>query len=238
MRRVYGFHAVRELLRRRCAEVVWIEQNRRGPRRIEIEELCRTHQVPIRQVPPGALESSGVRAQGFAADAKALAAEAGSVARDEELLVLAEDLQDPRNLGALVRVCEAAGVGRLLVRQPGSSNLTPVASRAAAGAEVWLPFEEVRSWGATLEKLKQAGYWLYGLAVGGRPPWEFDLTGKVAFLVGGEERGLRALTRERCDALIGLPMRGQVDSLNLTTAAAAVLYEAVRQRWSRSGAKS
>ncbi len=232
VRRVYGFHAVRELLRRSRPRAVWIEEHRGGPRRREIEGLCRAQGVPLHQVPSGSLRGqSGVQAQGFAADldGNSLANEPSSL-RDPDLLVLAEDLQDPRNLGALVRVCEATGVGRLLVRQPGSARLTPVASRAAAGAESWLPVEEVRSWAPTLERLKAGGYWIYGLAVGGRPPWEVDLTGKVSFMVGGEERGLRALTRERCDALIGLPMLGHVDSLNLATAASAVLYEAVRQR--------
>jgi 23S rRNA (guanosine2251-2'-O)-methyltransferase len=78
--------------------------------------------------------------------------------------------------------------------------------------------------------LKREGYWIYGLAAEGSPPWSIDLTGPLVLCVGGEQNGLRRLTRERCDGLVGLPMRGRVSSLNLATAAAAVLYEAVRQR--------
>lgn len=235
-RRLVGFHPIREALRRgepRPIEVL-IEAGRKGRRQEEIERLCRERGIPYREVPRGSLEGPGdSRAQGFAASLRDTASEArpsASVGRDPDLLVLAEDLQDPRNLGALVRVCEAAGVGRLLLRQPGSSPVTETVARAAAGATSWLPVEAVRSWGPTLERLKAEGYWLYGLAVGGTAPWEIDLRGKVALVVGGEERGLRPLTRERCDGWIGLPMRGSVESLNLATAAAAVLYEALRQR--------
>ena len=81
-----------------------------------------------------------------------------------------------------------------------------------------------------IERLKEEGYWVYGTDPEGEPPWEVDLTGKVVLCFGGEEKGLRARTRQLCDRLIGLPMRGRVGSLNISTAAAAVLYEAVRQR--------
>ena len=84
-------------------------------------------------------------------------------------------------------------------------------------------------------QLKAEGFWVYGAAEGGVPPWELDLAGPVAFCFGGEEKGLRHRTRELCDGLVGLPMRGQVSSLNVATAAAALLYEAVRQRTSAGG---
>ena len=145
-------------------------------------------------------------------------------------MVVVEDIQDPRNLGALLRVCEGAGVGKVLVRDRGSAPLSAVAVKASAGAAEWIPIERVTNTARALEDLKRDGYWVYGAAAGGDPPWELDLKGKVAIVLGGEEKGLRTLTRERCDRLIGLPMRGQVESLNLSTAASAVLYEAVRQR--------
>jgi 23S rRNA (guanosine2251-2'-O)-methyltransferase len=81
-----------------------------------------------------------------------------------------------------------------------------------------------------MERLKEEGYWVYGTDAAGEPPWEIDLTGKVVLCLGGEEKGLRSRTRQLCDRMIGLPMRGRVGSLNIATAAAAVLYEAVRQR--------
>jgi 23S rRNA (guanosine2251-2'-O)-methyltransferase len=90
--------------------------------------------------------------------------------------------------------------------------------------------ERIVNAAAELERLKEAGFWIYGADAGGDPPWTADLTGKVVLCLGGEEKGLRALTRKVCDRLLGLPMRGRVGSLNVATAAAALLYEAVRQR--------
>jgi 23S rRNA (guanosine2251-2'-O)-methyltransferase len=233
MERVSGFHPVREAVRRDPAAVrrVLIERGRRGQRRAEIENLCRAAGVAIEEVDPATLGrfARGVH-NGFAAeiDPERITAPAG--AGDADLVVLAEDVQDPRNLGALLRVCEGAGVGRVLVREHGSAPLSEAAVKASAGASAWLEVERIGSSAQVLERLKQDGYWIYGLAMEGEPPWSVDLTGRVAICVGGEENGLRRLTRERCDRLIGLPMRGRVGSLNLATAAAAVLYDAVRQR--------
>ena len=147
-----------------------------------------------------------------------------------DLVVLLEDVQDPRNLGAVLRVCEGAGVGQVLIRDRGSAPITPAAAKTAAGASEWLPVERITNSAATLEGLKKQGFWAYGSDPAGQPPWELDLTGKVVLCFGGEERGLRQRTRTLCDATIGLPMRGRLDSLNISTAAAAILYEALRQR--------
>jgi 23S rRNA (guanosine2251-2'-O)-methyltransferase len=136
----------------------------------------------------------------------------------------------------LLRVCEGAGVGRVLLRDRGSAPVGATAAKTSAGASEWLPVERIGSAAQQLERLKEEGFWIYGLAAEGVPPWQLDLTGPLVLVVGGEENGLRRLTRERCDALVGLPMRGRVTSLNLATAAAAVLYEAVRQRAAGGGA--
>ena len=233
MERIAGFHPVREAVRRDPAAVsrVLIESGRRGQRRDEIDRLCRACGVAVEEVDAATLGrfARGVH-NGFAAevDPERIAAAPGT--GDAGLVVLAEDVQDPRNLGALLRVCEGAGVGRVLVREHGSAPLSETAVKASAGASAWLEVERIGSSAQVLERLKRDGFWIYGLAMEGAPPWSLDLTGRVVICVGGEQDGLRRLTRERCDRLIGLPMRGRVGSLNLATAAAAVLYEAVRQR--------
>jgi 23S rRNA (guanosine2251-2'-O)-methyltransferase len=233
LERLAGFHPVREALRRDPDSVrrVMVERGKRGQRRREIEELCGAAAVRLEEVDGAALSrfARGVH-NGFAAEVDESARLDRSGRGDPGLLVLAEDVQDPRNLGALLRVCEGAGVGRVLVREHGSAPLGEVAAKASAGASSWLDIERIGSSAQALERLKGDGFWIYGLAMGGDPPWEVDLTGKVALCVGGEHDGLRRLTRETCDRLIGLPMRGRVESLNLATAAAAVLFEAVRQR--------
>jgi 23S rRNA (guanosine2251-2'-O)-methyltransferase len=249
---LYGYHPVREALRHRPQQVarVLLGAGRQGRRRQEIEELCRRHRVVCETVSERQLLAvAGPAHNGMAAElregagAGAPAASAGLALRgqeprtaaDPDLVVLLEDVQDPRNLGAVLRVCEAAGVGQVLVRDRGSAPITAAVAKTAAGASEWLPIERITNSAATLEALKRDGFWAYGTDPAGQPPWTLDLTGKVVLCFGGEEKGLRPRTRGLCDATVGLPMRGRVDSLNLSTAAAAILYEALRQRLAGPG---
>ena len=236
---LYGFHPVRERLRHRpqtVAEVLLARRSgarRGGARGREIEDLCRRHGVVLKEVNEAELSAlvgagSGTHNGIAAVVEEAAAAVSGGV--DTELQLLVEDVQDPRNLGALLRVCEGAGVGRVLVRDRGSAPLSAAAARTAAGAADFLDLERITNSAQAIEGLKKEGFWVYGAAAEGQAPWDLDLTGKVLLCVGGEEKGLRARTRKLCDALVGLPMRGRVASLNLATAASALLYEAVRQR--------
>ncbi len=232
---LYGYHPVREALRHRPHEVarVLVSAARGGRRREEIEDACRRHRVAFEVVPERALaEIAGPAHNGMAAEVRSETAAAVGGA-DPELVVLLEDVQDPRNLGALLRVCEGAGVGRVLIRDRGSAPVSPTVAKTSAGATEWLEVERVTNSGIEIERLKDAGFWVYGTDPEGDPPWEVDLSGKVVLCFGGEEKGLRSRTRQLCDRMIGLPMRGRVGSLNIATSAAAVLYEAVRQRTSR-----
>ena len=171
-----------------------------------------------------------VRAEGRAGADRSSGSEDMAEGGDPDLVVLLEDVQDPRNLGALLRVCEGAGVGRVLIRDRGSAPLSPLVAKTAAGASEWLAIERIGNTAIEVERLKEDGYWVYGTDPDGEAPWDLPLTGKVVLCFGGEEKGLRARTRQICDRMIGLPMRGRVGSLNIATAAAAVLYEALRQR--------
>lgn len=207
--------------------------SRTGRRREEIEEACRRHRVPVEIVPERRLsEIAGPAHNGMAAEVR-VEAPVEQAGGDPDLIVLLEDVQDPRNLGALLRVCEGAGVGRVLIRDRGSAPVSPTVAKTSAGASEWLDVERIVNSAAEIERLKEEGFWVYGTDAGGEPPWEIDLKGKVVLCLGGEEKGLRSRTRQLCDRMIGLPMRGRVSSLNIATAAAAVLYEAVRQRTSR-----
>ena len=228
---IHGFHPVREALRSspRAVRRVLIGRHRKGRRPNEIERLARRQAVPCERLPENSLDqlASGVH-NGFLAevDEAASAAAAG----DPELVVLLEDVQDPRNLGALLRVCEGAGVGRVLVRDRGSAPLSPTVIKASAGAAEWIDVERVPNTANAMRALKEDGFWVYGADAAGDPAWEVDLKGKLVLCLGGEEKGLRSRTKKECDRLIGLPMKGRVASLNVATAAAALLYEAVRQR--------
>ncbi|MEM9555009.1 MAG: RNA methyltransferase [Acidobacteriota bacterium] len=235
---VFGFHPVREALRHRPHEVaeVWIAA-RQGKRRADIEGLCRRHDIRARNVDPAKLDAragggSGVQGtvvhNGFGALVRAAATCAGG--GDPDLVVLLEDIQDPRNLGAILRVCEGAGVGRVLVRDRGSAPVGATAVKTSAGAAEYLDVERITNSTNEILRLRDEGFWIYGADAAGTPPWSHDLTGKVVLVLGGESSGLRRRTRDSCDALVGLPMRGRVDSLNVATAASALLYDALRQR--------
>ena len=204
---IYGYHPVHEALRHRPQEVVrvLVGKRRSGQRRDRIQDLCRRHQIRLQVVSEKELSdlAGGVH-NGYAAELAAGGDGERPVGQDEELIILLEDVQDPRNLGAILRVCEGAGVGK-----------------AAAGASEWLDIERVVNAASTIESLKQQGFWVYGTDSAGRPPWEIDLRGKVVICLGGEAKGLRVRTRGVCDELIGLPMRGAVESLNVSAAAAA-----------------
>ncbi len=234
-----GYQPVREILRsqpHRVDEVLVARSA--GDRRRTIEGLCERHRVPVRNVAAAELRArlgeagqDHAAARGFAArlaDPERGGSTASAI--DSELVVLVEDVQDPRNLGALLRVCEGAGVGRVLIRDRGAAPLSPAAAGAAAGAIDWLHVERITNSAREIERFKQDGFWVYGADAAGEPPWTVDLRGPVVVCIGGEARGLRRRTRSLCDGLLGLPMRGRVESLNLSTAAAALLYEAVRQR--------
>ena len=244
---LYGYHPVREALRHRPHEVarVLVSAARTGKRREEVEELCRRHRVPFEVVAERALsERAGPAHNGMAAELRKAQERQGHAAGgaaevgDPEFLVLLEDVQDPRNLGAVLRVCEGAGVGQVLIRDRGSAPVSPTVAKTSAGASEWLPVERITNTAASLERLKEEGFWVYGTDPDGDLPWDVDLTGKVVLCFGGEEKGLRARTRQICDRMIGLPMRGRVGSLNISTAAAALLYEAVRQRSQDGSRKS
>jgi len=229
--RIYGFQPVREALRHRPQRVVRVRITAApGHRRQEIEALCARHGVATGGLAANdrtRVDATAVH-NGFVAEVRPMAA--APRAGDPELVVIAEDIQDPRNLGALLRVCECAGVGRVLIRDRGSAPISPAASKTAAGAVEWLEIQRVTNTAMELERLKKDGYWVYGAAPEGQLVWDVDLKGRVVLVIGGEARGLRRRTRTLCDRLVALPVRGHIASLNLATAASALLYESLRQR--------
>jgi 23S rRNA (guanosine2251-2'-O)-methyltransferase len=147
------------------------------------------------------------------------------------LLLVLDQVQDPHNLGACLRTADAAGVDGVVITRDQSAALTPTVLKIASGAAETVPLFRITNLARTLRDLKDAGVWIAGAA--GEAPqsvYQADLTGPLALVIGGEGKGLRRLTREHCDLLVSLPMRGQVESLNLSVAAGVLLYEAVRQR--------
>lgn len=149
---------------------------------------------------------------------------------DDGLLVVLDEVQDPQNLGAIARTAECAGATGLVIPERRSAEVTPAACKAAAGALEWLRVARVRNVADFLVQAKEAGAWVYGAAADGGPYLEPDYRGRVVLVLGAEGRGLRPRVRDTCDALVSLPLRGRMESLNVGAAAAALLYGVVQRR--------
>ena len=151
---------------------------------------------------------------------------------ERPLLAVLDRVTDPRNLGAVCRSAEGAGATGVVVPAHGSAVVTPAVARASAGAVEHLPIAVVTNLARYLEEVKGGDLWVYGAAgeTGAQSMWETDLSGGVAIVLGAEGKGLRPLVRRTCDALVSIPLTGEVESLNVSVAAAVLLYEARRQR--------
>ncbi len=211
---IYGKQPVAEAERgKRAVQRVW-----RAPETSseELERLCGSpdHQGVVAEVDP----------YPYADPNQLLRAE-------NALLVALDQVQDPRNLGAVCRSAEAAGAAGLVVPERRSAAVTPATCKASAGAVEHLSIAHVRNLTDWLSAAKEAGFWLWGAdADAKQAPWDVDLTGPTVLVLGGEGKGIRPRVSSACDGLIALPQRGQTASLNVSAAATALLFEAVRQR--------
>jgi 23S rRNA (guanosine2251-2'-O)-methyltransferase len=150
---------------------------------------------------------------------------------EDALVVVLDQIQDPRNLGAVARVAECAGASGLVIPERRSAEITPAACKTAAGAVEHLPVAQVRNVADFLDDAKKAGAWVYGAAADARVAYDQpDYTGRVALVMGSEGKGLRPRVADHCDELISLPILGKVESLNVSTAAAAILYGILQSR--------
>ena len=152
-------------------------------------------------------------------------------AGDRPLLACLDQVTDPHNLGAVIRSAEGAGADGVVVPAHGSATVTPAVCRASAGAVEHLPVAVVPNLARYLGEVKRGDLWVFGaVGDGAQPMWETDLSGGVALVFGAEGKGLRPLVRKTCDEVVSIPMVGNVESLNVSVAAALLLYEAKRQR--------
>jgi 23S rRNA (guanosine2251-2'-O)-methyltransferase len=242
---VYGINPVLEAIRAGRAREIRVAAGgvQRNERLRALTALARQHNVPVRDVTPDVLQrdARGGVHQGVVADADE--AREYSVedlvrgATGPPLLVVLDGIEDPHNLGAILRTADAAGVDGVIVQSRRSAALGGAAAKASAGAVAHVRMAEVVNIARALEDLKEAGVWTVGLA--GEAPAAYDsidFTVPSAIVLGAEGSGLRRLVRERCDFLARIPMRGHVDSLNVSVAAGIALFEAVRQRRVKSGA--
>ena len=175
----------------------------------------------------GVIAVAAVREYASVSDILALAREKG----EAPLVVVCDEISDPHNLGAIIRTAECAGAHGVIIPKHRSAGVTAVVEKTSAGAVEHMAVARVGNLAAALKELQDAGVWIFGTAADGdRSLWEADLKGPAALVIGSEGSGMSRLTRESCDFLLSIPLRGKVSSLNASNAAAIVLYEAVRQR--------
>jgi 23S rRNA (guanosine2251-2'-O)-methyltransferase len=233
---VFGIHPVLEALRAGRVSVVRIA-DKEGARVREIVELAARTGVLVQRESAERLEGrargrvhQGVVAELTASDSYDVAGLVRGAAAAPFLVVL-DGVEDPHNLGAILRTADAAGVDGVVVQDRRSAARSGVAAKASAGAISHIRLAEVVNVARALDELKELGVWTVGLAGEAAQVYDqVDLTGPIAVVLGAEGPGMRRLVREKCDFLVSIPMAGQVGSLNVSVAAGVVLFEAARQR--------
>jgi len=226
-----GIHPVREALRAgRPLDRILIAKGSTGPRVQEIVDLARERRVPVRFEPREMLDRAAMGAShqgvvGFGAAERFVTLE--ETIAGKGLHVVLDGIEDPHNLGAIVRSAHAAGASAIVIPERRAAGLTEVVARAAAGALAYLPVVRVTNVNRSLESLKESGYWIYGLDERGEYVYDqVDFTAPTAMVLGGEGKGLHEHVAKHCDFLVRIPMpAGGVASLNVSVAAGIMLFE-------------
>ncbi len=228
---IYGIRPVIEALRGKRREVFEILDSA-GNR--EVAKAAAASGVSVKRIPHARVRelARGAAHQGVAARVGPYPyAELDDVlAVPDPVVAVLDGVTDPHNLGAVLRVADGAGASGVVIPKDRAVGVTAAAVKASAGASEHVPVARETNLRQAIDRMKEAGLWVYAAAVGGTTYTELDLTGPVALVLGSEGRGVRRLVREGCDGLISIPMLGAVESLNVSVAAAVLLYEARRQR--------
>jgi 23S rRNA (guanosine2251-2'-O)-methyltransferase len=238
--KICGVHAVYEALaaQRQPIERIHLAREAHSPKVKEILDIARERDVPVRKEERAVLDrmAEGAVHQGIIAITAALTyADFEVLFKPEKpLVVVLDGVEDPHNLGAVMRTAEACKASGIVVPERHSAPLSPTVVKASAGASAYIPVVRVKNLVTAIDEMKERGLWIVGVDPAATQNWtDFDYKGSTALVLGGEHRGLRRLVREHCDVLVRIPMLGNIASLNISVAAAVVLYEVVRQREAR-----
>jgi 23S rRNA (guanosine2251-2'-O)-methyltransferase len=237
---VFGFHAVLARLRADPASVLelYVDATRHDARIRDVATQAERAGVKVMRVPTKRLDGfyGGGRHQGVVARVEVKSAghsldEILDRVEGPPLLLLLDGVTDPHNLGACLRVANAAGVHAVVAPKDRAAGISAAVSKVASGAAESTPYLMVTNLARTIDELKERGIWVIGTDGSARASlYEADLPESIAWVLGAEGEGMRRLTRERCDALVRIPMRGEVESLNVSVAAGVALFESVRRR--------
>lgn len=240
---IVGRNAVREALKNgRSLNKVFIQDGLTGGSLNEIFKLAKDAGYIVEYVQRNKMDemAEGLRHQGVIASGTPVsfstleeALDKAEVKGEEPLLLLLDELQDPQNVGALIRTADAAGVHGVLLPHRRTCPLNAVVAKISAGAVEYVPVIKIGNISQTLEGLKKQGFWVVGADMDGETYYEANLTGPLVIVVGAEGKGLGRLVKEHCDLIVSMPMQGGINSLNASAAGAVLMYEVVRQRLSK-----
>jgi len=240
--RIGGFHAIDAALEHTADKIVrvWVDKQRRDKRLSEFCQRVEALGLALETVDRKFLDSSmgASNHQGIVAELRIPGEEtekdlykAIKMLKVTPFYLVLDQIQDPHNLGACLRTADAVGIQGVVIPKDKAVGITPTVYKVASGAVESVPVYRVANLARTMRQMKQLGLWLAGTDGGAEQEvYTADLSGPLALVIGAEDRGLRRLTREQCDFLVRLPLLGTVESLNLSVAAGAILYEAIRQR--------
>ena len=234
--KITGRNAVFELLKAgRETDKVLVENGLRDAESKKLLGALRESRVKVQFCDRAVMdkEAGNSRHQGFIAfvsDYKYCELD-DMIAAENGFIVLLDEVLDPHNLGSIIRVCECAGVDGLVITKHRSAAVTDTVMRISEGGANHLKIARVTNLNDALDELKARGYWVTGAELGGENLYAADLTGNLALVIGGEDSGIKRLTRAKCDRIVQIPMRGKVNSLNASVACGVVVFEAMRQRY-------
>lgn len=236
--KVEGRNSVYELLKTdKNIDKILVQKDLKDDASKRLINIIRSNKVKIQIVDKYVIdkESESKRSQGFIAyvsdykyaDLEDLIYDT----KDKDgLIVILNEVLDPHNLGSIIRVCECAGVDGIVIGKDRSASVSDTVMRISAGALNHVKVAKVTNINTAIDTLKDEGYWVYGAEIGGGEMYKTNLTGKICLVIGGEDSGVKHLTKTKCDGIISIPMFGKVNSLNASVACGVVVYEAVRQR--------
>lgn len=234
---LYGRNAIKERIH--ANKVIHTLYLQKGSDSHVFESLAKTHRIPVVMMDKGQLKGlvGDVNHQGVVAHIQDYSFTSLDMVlqavKDQEhsCIIVADGLEDPHNLGAILRIADGAGVDAVIIGKHRSVSLTPTVAKVSAGAIESVNIVEVVNISQTLNVLKDAGFWIFGTDVNNASVYhQASLKGKVVIVVGSEGKGMSSLVKKQCDVLLTIPMLGQVDSLNVAVATGILVYEVLRQR--------
>ena len=236
--KVEGRNAIYELLKTdKEIEKILVQKDLKDDASKRLINIIRSHKLKLQPVDKYVIEkeSESKRHQGFIAyvsDYKYFDIEdiLDDCTEPDSLVVVLNEILDPHNLGSIIRVLECAGANGLIIGKDRSASVNDTVMRISAGALNHVKVARVTNINTAIDTLKDNGFWVYGAEVGGQSIYKANLTGKICLVIGGEDSGVKRLTKEKCDGIISIPMNGKVNSLNASVACGVAVYEVIRQR--------